>query len=214
MRAHPLEEVPVEIAPTAVRDGAKRVDRHDAVDTFWVLDGQVEGEVAAPGVTNHERAADSTRVEYANRILDVRLYAERSGGGARGKATLLVADRPKRARQHARKRLRVVGHRPTVQKKRRHAFADVPDDELTGGNLDRKLPRPSVGRAHQAIVREDGKPTAPLRFTSHRRCHASGALMRFQPDGRMKAGDGAASRTPRRLVAGWRERDRGAKLAL
>ena len=75
------------------RRGAERVDADDAVEALGVGDGEVEREVAAPGVADRPGLLEPERVEHGERVGHVRLDRVRAAGRRRQRAALGVADR-------------------------------------------------------------------------------------------------------------------------
>jgi hypothetical protein len=111
-----------------------------------MLDGQVHGQVTAPGVPEHIRAVGPGRVKYGDRVRYVPADVERPGRDGRRQAALLVPDHLEAAAELVGQRRGVVRQaRAAVQDKHRHALPGLPPGDTALRDRGLELARLDAG---------------------------------------------------------------------
>ena len=162
---------------SAVADAAERVDHEGRGDPLGYLDQSVEEQVAAPGVTGHERALPAQAVEHCGDVADLRAHVVRSAGGRRRQASLLVGGHAIAIGELLHERLEVPPGkaRPAVQQQHRVALADDRpgqpsaldgDLEPLGIHGDKRRPQPVEGRQAAAVATSPKRRSSALRARS------------------------------------------------
>ena len=90
LRRCPATELGLEQRLAAVANATERVDDHRGSDPFGMRGEQVQQEVAAPGVPDHDGAVPAQAVKHRHHVLNLGGNIEGCARGRRRQAALLV----------------------------------------------------------------------------------------------------------------------------